>query len=73
VTLPADPCRKYGIKEGNLIDFRETNGGLLIDLRAVEIAKALDTPGEMLRDKGETLESIMASGEQIREQLSQEM
>ena len=73
VTLPVEIRRKYNIREGDLIGFRETKEGILIDLRATEIIKALDKIGEMLREKGETLESMMESGEQIREELYQEL
>ncbi len=73
VTLPAEIRRKYDIKEGDLIGFRETSEGLLIDLRAVQIAKALDQMGAGLRERGVTLEEMIESGREIRGDLLKEM
>ena len=73
ITLPAAIRRKYDIKEGDLVGFRETDEGLLIDLRAVRIAKALDQMGAGLREKGITLEEMIESGREIREELLREM
>jgi len=73
ITLPAEIRRKYDIKEGDLVGFRETDEGLLIDLRAVQVAKALDQMGAGLREKGITLEEMIESGREIREELLKEM
>jgi AbrB family looped-hinge helix DNA binding protein len=66
ITLPIEVRKKYGIKEGDLVGFRETKEGLLIDLRAVQIARALDQIGAALKEQGETLGSMLESGREIR-------
>ena len=73
ITLPIELRKKYGIKEGDLVGFRETKEGLLLDLRAVQIAKALDQIGAALREQGETLESMIESGREIRGELLKEL
>lgn len=73
ITLPAEIRRKYDIKEGDLVGFKETDEGLFIDLRAVQIAKALDRMGAGLREQGITLEELIESGREIRGEFLKEM
>jgi len=73
MTLPAEIIKKYHIQEGDLIGFRETQNGLLVDLTAVEVARALDEIGAGLREKEITLEEMIESGREIRGELLKEM
>ena len=72
ITLPADFRKKYGLKPGDKISFIETDEGLLISPRAVLTDKLLDEIGDDLRAKGVSLEDLMDSGRDIRDQLLKE-
>lgn len=72
ITLPADIRRKLGIKKGALVAVTETPDGLLITPQEVVAIKALDRIGELLREKGLTLEELIESGREIRGQMIRE-
>lgn len=72
VTLPAEFRKKYGLKPGDEISFVETEEGLLISVREALIAKLLDELGGDLRAKGITLDELLESGAEIKEQLLKE-
>lgn len=69
ITLPADIRRKLGIKKGALVAVTETPDGLLITPQEVVAIKELDRIGELLREKGLTLEELIESGREIRGQM----
>ena len=72
VTLPIEFRKKYGLKKGDAVVFKETDDGLLISPREALAMKLLDEIGEALKAKGITLEQLMEDGETIRKELIRE-
>lgn len=72
VTLPAAFRRRLGLKKGDLVALTETADGVLITPQTVIAAQALDRIGEMLREQGLTLESLIDSGREERAQVLQD-
>ncbi len=72
VTLPAEFRRKHGLKKGDVVVFRETEEGLLIDPREALVINLLDEISEALEVEGITLDALIESGREIREELYQE-
>ena len=72
VTLPADLRNKLGLKKGDLVDFVETEDGVLISPREVGAMQAMEKLGEILTENGVTLEDWIASGGDIRGELIKE-
>jgi antitoxin PrlF len=66
VTIPAEIRRKLGLKKGDLVAFVETEQGVLISPQKIIAMDALDKIGEVLKEKGLTLEELMESGREIR-------
>lgn len=73
VTLPADLRRKLGLKKGDLVAITETEDGVLITPQEVLAVKSLDRIGELLREKGLTLDELIESGRKERTALIEEM
>ncbi len=73
VTLPAELRRKLGLKKGDLVAVTEAEEGILITPQEVLAMKALDRIGELLREKGLTLDELIESGRRERSALIQEM
>lgn len=69
ITIPKALRQKWGIVPGDLLGFEETERGLLLTRREVIAKDALDEIGNLLREKGVTLEEWLASGREIRRQL----
>jgi AbrB family looped-hinge helix DNA binding protein len=72
VTLPIEFRKKYNLKKGDVIVFKETDEGLVINPREAQVMKLLDEIGDALKEKGITLEDMIASGEEIRKELIRE-
>ena len=72
VTLPQEWRDKYGLKKGDIVSFTETEEGLLVTPRSVVAAKLLDEIGEALKAKGITLEELIESGRDIRQEIYDE-
>jgi len=72
VTLPADWREKHGLKKGDIVMFVETDEGLLISLRPTIAMRALDEIGEGLKEQGITLEEMIESGREIRQEIYNE-
>ena len=66
VTIPLAIREKLGLEPGDMIAFIETDQGILISPQEVIAAKALDKMGELLKEKGITLEELIESGREIR-------
>lgn len=66
VTIPIELRRKLGIEEGGVVAFIETENGILISPREVLAMDALDRVGKALRERGISLEVLIASGREIR-------
>lgn len=72
VTIPAEIRRKLGVKKGDLVAFIETERGILISPREVVAMEALDRIGQVLKERGISLEEVIESGREIRGQLLEE-
>jgi AbrB family looped-hinge helix DNA binding protein len=72
ITLPADWRRRYGLKKGDAVVFKETEEGLLISPKEAQVLSLLDEIGESLKAKGITLEELIESGREIRQELYEE-
>jgi AbrB family looped-hinge helix DNA binding protein len=72
VTLPIEWRKRYGLKKGDVITFQETEDGLLISPREAQIMKLLDEIGEALKQKGISLEEMIESGRDIRQEIYNE-
>jgi antitoxin PrlF len=69
VTIPVEIRRRLGLKKGDLVAFVETEQGVLISPQEIIAMDALDQIGEVLKEKGLTLEELMESGREIRGKL----
>jgi antitoxin PrlF len=72
VTLPADIRKRLGLKKGDYVAVEETPEGVLITSRAMAAIRALDNIGHALKAKGLSLEDMIESGREIREELYRE-
>ena len=72
VTIPVEVRRKLGLKKGDLVAFVETDQGVLISPQEVVAMEALDKLGKILKDKGISLEELIASGREIRGEIARE-
>jgi len=72
VTLPNEWREKYGLKRGDIVTFIETEEGLLISPRKALAMKLLDEIGEALKEKGVSLDELIESGREIRQQIYDE-
>ena len=66
VTLPTKVREKLGLKKGDLVAVVETDEGVLISPQEIVATKALDRIGEVLKEKGLSLEEIIKSGREER-------
>ena len=72
VTLPLEFRKKYGLKKGDVVIFKETDDGLLISARETLAMNLLDEIGEVLQEKGITLDELIAAGRDIRQEIYDE-
>jgi AbrB family looped-hinge helix DNA binding protein len=72
VTLPADIRKRLGLKKGDLVAVVETSEGVLIAPQEVVATRGLAEIGEALREQGLSLEDMIESGREIREDLFRE-
>lgn len=72
VTIPAEIRRKLGLKKGDLVAFIETDQGVLISPQEIVAMEALDRLGEMLKERGISLEELIESGREIRGEIARE-
>jgi AbrB family looped-hinge helix DNA binding protein len=72
VTIPTEIRKKLGLKRGDLVAVMETPDGLFITPQQVVAAKALDSIGDILKEKGLSLEEVISSGREPRTDLLQE-
>lgn len=71
VTIPLEIRKKLGLKKGDRVAFVETENGVLISPQELVAMKTLDKLGEMLTEKGITLEELIESGRALRDDLIQ--
>jgi AbrB family looped-hinge helix DNA binding protein len=72
VTIPLGIRKKLNLKKGDLVTVQEVEGGVLIRPAELIVGEALDQLGEMLKEKGMTLEKLIDSGREIRTDLLKE-
>lgn len=72
ITLPIEFRRKYNLKKGDVVIFKETDAGLLISTREALAMKLLDEIGDALKSKGVTLDELIERGREIRGQIIEE-
>lgn len=72
VTLPVEFRKRYGLKKGDIVVFKETKEGLLISPREALAMKMLDEIGEMLEEQGISLDDLIESGREIRQEIYDE-
>jgi len=72
VTIPTELRKKLGLKKGDLVAVTETPEGVLITPQEVLAMKALDRIGEVLKERGLSLEELIESGREIRGQIVKE-
>jgi AbrB family looped-hinge helix DNA binding protein len=72
VTIPTEIRKKLGLKRGDLVAVMETPEGVFITLQQVVATKALDSLGDILKEKGLTLDELIGSGRELRTELLQE-
>ncbi len=72
ITLPAEWREKYGIKQGDSVSFIETDHGLLVLPREAAAMALLDQLGGNLRAQHLTLDEMIESGREIRQQIYDE-
>jgi AbrB family looped-hinge helix DNA binding protein len=72
VTLPASIRKRMGLKKGDLVAIVETPEGVLITPQEVVATRALAEIGNVLKEQGLTLEDMIESGREIREELFRE-
>lgn len=72
VTLPIEFRRRYNLKKGDAVVFKETAEGLLISPKEMLVMKLLDEIGEELEARGISLDELIASGREIRQEIYDE-
>jgi AbrB family looped-hinge helix DNA binding protein len=72
VTLPAAVRKRLGLKKGDLVAVVATPEGVLITPQEVVASKALDEIGAILREQGLSLEELIESGREGRDELVRE-
>lgn len=72
VTLPSQVRERLGLKKGDLVAVMETDEGVLISPQEIVATKALDRIGQVLKEKGLSLEELIESGRDIRGKMVEE-
>jgi AbrB family looped-hinge helix DNA binding protein len=72
VTLPLAFRRRYNLKKGDAVVFKETEEGLLISPKEALVMKLMDEIDEGLKARGITLDELIASGREIRQEIYDE-
>jgi AbrB family looped-hinge helix DNA binding protein len=72
VTLPIEFRRRYNLRKGDALVFKETAEGLLISPKEAQVMKLLDEIDEGLRARGISLDELIASGQEIRQEIYDE-
>jgi AbrB family looped-hinge helix DNA binding protein len=70
ITLPRKWRERYGLKKGDIVSFEETPDGALKVLPRVSIGlQALEQIREALKEKEVSLDDLLKSGEDIRQDI----
>ena len=66
VTIPQEIRKKLGLKRGDLVAVVETPEGVFITPQQVVATKALESIGNILKEKGLSLAEVISSGRELR-------
>ena len=69
ITLPREFRKRFGLKKGDMVIFKETSEGLLISPRESMAVNLLDEIGDALKKKGISLDDLIESGRDIRQEI----
>ena len=72
VTIPLEIRKKLNLKKGDLVTFVETESGVMIKPAEVIVTEALDEIGRALKEKGISLEEMIARGRESRGEMIKE-
>lgn len=72
VTIPVEIRRRWDLEKGDLVAFVETEHGVMVSPRETVAMEALDRIGEVLRERGITLDELIEDGREIRADLLEE-
>jgi AbrB family looped-hinge helix DNA binding protein len=73
VTLPREWREKYGLKKGDLVSFSvDEEGRLVVAPRTALAMEALDRIGKALEERGVSLEEMLDTIEQTRQEMYEE-
>lgn len=73
VTLPRTWRKRYGLKKGDIVSFEETPDGALKVVPRVSVGlQAFEQLATALKENGISLDELMQSGEDIRQDLYDE-
>jgi AbrB family looped-hinge helix DNA binding protein len=72
VTLPIEFRRRCNLKKGDAVVFKETEDGLLISPKEALVMNLLDEIAEGLKERGITLDELIESGQEIRQEVYDE-
>ena len=72
ITLPIEFRRRYGLKKGDVVVFKETDEGLLISPTEAQVMNLLDEIRDGLKAKGITIDELIESGREIRQEIYDE-
>jgi AbrB family looped-hinge helix DNA binding protein len=72
ITLPIAFRRRYQLRKGDAIIFKETDDGLLISPKESLVMNLLDDINRGLEARGITLENLIESGQEIRQDIYDE-
>jgi len=72
ITLPMEFRKRFGLKKGDFVVFKEMKEGLLISPREALAVSLLDEIGDALEKKGISLDDMIESGREIREEIYKE-
>ena len=73
VAIPTEIRKRLGLKRGDLVAVMETPEGIFITPQQVLATKALDSIGDILKEKGLSLEEVISSGRELRTDILQEI
>jgi AbrB family looped-hinge helix DNA binding protein len=73
VTLPADIRKRLGLIKGDLVAVEGTPEGVMITPQGVLALEALEEIGKALKEQGLTLEEMIESGREERDELLREL
>jgi len=72
VTLPKELRREYDLRKGDTVIFERTDEGWVVRKEEPDPMRLLDELGALLAERGITLDELITSGRDIREEIVRE-